>query len=240
MGTVHTPNGIFKVHDEDIYIKAHMSGGLVYEHHLINGPIKQYIQKSKYIVDAGANIGCHSISYANMNKDAEVWAFEPQKSVFDVLTHNIKVNGLENRVHAFQHGLGHKEASLSLCSLDEVYDSNRKGFSRGGVKIGEGGEKLDIKTLDSFNLPGLDFMKIDVEGAEGLVIEGAAKTIEKYRPIIFFEHNFQFIDPKAAGVQYVPTPFYALKKLGYHVFTHLDWDNYIALPWDNLFFRAPA
>ena len=90
------------------------------------------------------------------------------------------------------------------------------------------------------NLPGLDFLKIDVEGAEGLVIEGAAETIKKYRPIIFFEHNSQTIDPKCVGLDNVPTPFYALKKLGYHVFTHLDWDNYLTLPWDNLFYRVNA
>ena len=240
MTTVQTQNGIFKTHDEDIYIKAHMSGGMVYEHHLINGPIRQYIEKSRYIVDVGANIGCHAISYANMNPDAQVWAFEPQKSIYDVLTHNIKLNNLRDRVHAFPHGLGHTNSTLSLCKLDEVFDKNRQGHNRGGVGIGVGGEQIEIKTLDEMNLPGLDFLKIDVEGAEGLVIEGAAKTIQKYRPIIFFEHNSQTIDPKCVGVDNVPTPFYALKKLGYHVFTHLDWDNYITLPWDNLFYRTAA
>jgi FkbM family methyltransferase len=237
MGTVHTPNGIFKLHDEDIYIKAHMSQGQVYENHIINGVLKQYIAKSRYIVDAGANIGCHAISYANMNKDAEVWAFEPQKSVFDVLSHNIKVNALSERVYAFQHGLGHANKTLNLCKLDEVFDERRQGFNRGGVRLGEGGETLEIKTLDSLDIPGLDFLKIDVEGAEGLVIEGATETIKKYRPIVFFEHNSQTIDPKLVGLEHVPSPFYALKKLGYHVFTHIDWDNYIALPWDNLVYR---
>ena len=214
-----------------------MRSGMVFEHHLINGPVRQYIQKSKYIVDAGANIGCHAISYANMNKEAEVWAFEPQKSIYDILAHNIKSNNLCDRVHAFQYGLGHTNTSLNMCKLDDVFDKNRLGHNLGGVGIGTGGEKIDIMTIDEMNLPGLDFLKIDVEGAEGLVIEGAAKTISKYRPIIFFEHNEKTIDPKCAGVDNVPTPFYALKKLGYHVFTHLDWDNYITLPWDNLFYR---
>jgi FkbM family methyltransferase len=228
MQGVSTPNGIFFVHDEDIYIKSHMSSGQVYESHIINGVLKPIIEKAKYIVDVGANIGCHTISYANMNPECKIWSFEPQSSLVDILRQNCAVNNIgSDRVEIYNCALGHEEGHLSLCPLEDVYDANRAGYSRGGVKMGVGGEKTEVRTLDSLNLPGLDFMKIDVEGAEGLVILGGAETIKKYRPIIFFEHNWQTIDPKVVGREFVPTPFDALTKLGYTKFEYIDWDNYI-------------
>ena len=120
--------------------------------------------------------------------------------------------------------------NTQLNSLDNVYDPGRNGHNKGGLGIGEGGEIMELKTLDSMNLPGLDFLKIDVEGAEGLVLQGAAETIKKYKPTIFFEHNWQTIDPKLVDVGHVPTPFEVLVQLGYTTFKYIDWDNYITFP----------
>ena len=47
--------------------------------------------------------------------------------------------------------------------------------------------EIATRTLDSFNLPKLDFMKIDVEGHEVPLLEGAIDTIDVYAPIIFIE-----------------------------------------------------
>ena len=204
-----------------------MSGGYVFESHIINGTIKPYIEKSRYAVDVGANIGCHAISYANFNPECKVWAFEPQEKLYEILTRNVSRNNLTDRVTISRCGLGHVETATTMASLDTVFDVNRQGCNKGGLGIGTGGEKIKIITLDSLNLPGLDFLKIDVEGAEGLVIEGGKETIKKYRPVIFFEHNHQTIDPKVLGLEHVPSPFEALVKLGYKTFKYVDWENYI-------------
>jgi FkbM family methyltransferase len=224
---VFTPNGHFEIDMEDIYIRNHMMNGHVFESHIINGTLKPYIQKSKYIVDVGANIGCHTISYANMNPECKVWAFEPQEKTFGILSRNVARNSLSDRVEIYKCGLGHKEALTTLNSLDKVWDANMQGHNKGGIGIGEGGETIKVRTLDSLNLPGLDFMKIDVEGAEGLVLQGASETIKKYKPVIFFEHNEQRIDPKVLGLEHVPTPFEVLATLGYKNFKYVDWANYI-------------
>jgi FkbM family methyltransferase len=227
MDAVSTPDGLFFLHTEDIYINAHMSSGLVYEHQILKS-LRPIIKKSKYIVDVGANIGCHAVSYANMNPNCKIWAFEPQKALADILQKNCTVNNIgSDRIEIHSCALGHKECKLKLCSLENVYDAGRCGYNRGGAKFGVGGEETLVRTLDSLDLPGLDFMKIDVEGAEGLVIEGAAGTIQKYKPVIFFEHNWQSIDPKLIDRDHVPTPFMALTKLGYKTFEYVDWDNYI-------------
>ena len=137
---------------------------------------------------------------------------------------------MNDRVTLFKKGLGHEARVTTMTPLDKVYDPNMGGHNKGGLGIGEGGESIDIITLDSLQLPGLDFLKIDVEGAEGLVIQGAAETIKKYKPVIFFEHNYQTIDPKVLGLEHIPTPFEALVKLGYKTFKYIDWDNYLTEP----------
>jgi len=224
---IRTPNGVFLVDVEDAYIRNHMMAGRVYEHHIINDMLKPHVEKAKYIVDVGANIGCHCVSYAGINPEATLWAFEPQKKLFDILSHNVAQNGHAGRFHLYNHGLGHERAELEMNTMASV--EVQGGWNKGGLGIGKGGEKLRVETLDSLNLPGLDFMKIDVEGAEGLVIQGAAETIKKYKPVICFEHNSQTIDPTHVGVEHVPTPFEVLSKLGYKTYKYLDWENYIAL-----------
>lgn len=227
---IRTPNGVFEIDFDDCYIRNHMMSGRVYEHHIINGMLKEYVEKSKYIVDVGANIGCHTISYAGMNPEARIWSFEPQKKLFDLLNTNVNLNGYTDRIHLHNCGLGHKECTLEMQGLDTVEDRAHMGWNKGGLGIGRGGEKLDVKTLDSLDLPGLDYMKIDVEGAEGLVIQGGQETIKKFKPVICFEHNHTTLDPRDVELEHVPTPFAELVKLGYKTFKYLDWENYVALP----------
>lgn len=234
MNTIKTPNGIFCIDLEDCWIRNHMSSGKVFEHHIINDMLKPYIQKSKYIVDVGANIGCHAISYTGFSKDAKIWAFEPQEKLYNILIKNVKNNQYDDRITVYKNGLGHRNMTCNLSGLDTTdRDEIRGGWNKGGLGIGKGGEEIMVTTLDSYELPGLDFIKIDVEGAEGLVIKGGEKTISKYKPIICFEHNCQRIDPSVVGLKEVSTPFEELVKLGYKRFGYLDWENYLAFPNDS-------
>jgi len=228
---IKTPNGIFDIDVDDCWIRNHMCSGKVFEHHIINDMLKPYVEKSKYIVDVGANIGCHTVSYAGFNIDSKIWAFEPQEKLHEILTKNVKQNNYSDRIDVYKQGLGHCKMSCELVSLDKMdRDLRNGGCNKGGAGIGKGGEHMTITTLDSMELPGLDFIKIDVEGAESLVIMGGKETIKKYKPVICFEHNYQRIDPRDFNLDQVPTPFEELVKLGYKKFEYLDWDNYLAFP----------
>ena len=224
-------NGKFIVDHTNIYTLRWMSSGEVFEGHIINNYLKPYIEKSTYIVDIGANIGCHGISYANFNKEAIITCIEPQKLLCDILKENIKINNISpDRMSVLNNAVGHENKNITLCT--PPYDSTCGGYTSAGVMIGIGGEETTMITIDSLNLPGLDFMKIDVEGAEGLVIMGARETIKKYKPVIFFEHN-SITDANLAGIGRVPTPFEELVKLGYKTFKYVDWDNYITIYEEN-------
>lgn len=227
----NTPNGKYYIDVDDCYIRNHLIQGHIFEENIINwmiGNLKQ-LSNVTYIADVGANIGCHTISYGLADKKYKIYSFEPQKGLFDLLAKNVAVNELTDNVELYNFGLAHKDFSLSLKHVDTQRDEKCKGWNKAGLGIGKGGEEITLKTLDSLNLPGLDFMKIDVEGAEGLVLTGAENTIKKYRPIIMFEHNNQRINPEDVGLDYVPTPFEVLTRLGYRNFQYLENENYITL-----------
>jgi FkbM family methyltransferase len=150
-----------------------------YEHKTLEY-MRQYVPKDAVILDIGANIGNHTVFYGKI-MNARVYAFEPQKDVFQTLNKNIILNSLENVVSTFNFGLGERNSKASLGS---TLVNNCGGTS---IVESDSGE-LEIKTLDSLNIPEtIDFIKIDVEGAELGVLKGALQKIKTDRPIIIME-----------------------------------------------------
>lgn len=226
---VHTFAGPMIIDPNDCWIRNHMMGGRMFEQDLIVNILKPYIEKSKYIVDVGANIGCHTVSYGHLNPSARIYSFEPQDLLFKILSQNVSNNDLSERVTLYKKGLAHKSSESHMShESTQYFNMVGGGINKAGLGIGEGGEAISLMTLDELNLPGLDFMKVDVEGAEGLVFMGAEKTIRKYKPIICFEHNYQKINPSVVGLETVPTPFEMLTKFGYKNYVHVGDENYIA------------
>jgi FkbM family methyltransferase len=217
--------GLMKIDIEDCWIRNHLVQGVMFEEPVIK-QLEPYVKKSKYVVDVGANIGCHTVSYGFFNPDVSIWAVEPQKRLFSTLLENIKLNNLGDRVTPVKSALGHKNDTIRLQHTSREFNEGQ-GINLAGIGIGNDGEEVSMVTLDSLNLPGLDFMKIDVEGAEGLVITGGQETIKKFKPVILFEHNGKFINPCDVDMDHVPTPFEVLTRLGYNNFVHIGTDNFL-------------
>lgn len=138
-------------------------------------------------IDIGANIGNHSVFFATQVVDY-VLAFEPNPAVLPILKENLTEN--VNNCSVFEVGLGDKpgyaEVSIPLGCEDNV----------GMAMLSESASgTLEIKTLDNVLLEWADknkvftisFLKIDVEGMEPSVLQGALETIEKYKPHLFVE-----------------------------------------------------
>ena len=135
-----------------------------------NGYHTELIPKDAVVVDAGANIGIFSIFAASQRPDITVYAFEPTPETFEALKENTKYYP---NIKAFNCGLGEKEEMASVII----------GKRSGANRIGKGGIPIPIKTIDSLNLP-MKFLKMDVEGYEGSIMKGAARTIATYKPVI--------------------------------------------------------
>jgi FkbM family methyltransferase len=132
------------------------------------------------ILDVGANQGAHTIALARIAK--AVYAFEPQRILFQILCANVALNALTN-VHTYQVGVGSEAGTIGVPNVDYTKPANF-----GAVELGEG-ERVPLITIDSLALPECHFMKVDVEGMEGDVIAGAKETIQYHQPILYLEND---------------------------------------------------
>ena len=136
------------------------------------------------VVEIGSNIGTHTVPLAKIVGSAgKVFAYEPQRIIFQMLCSNIALNSLRN-VWAFQKGLSDKEGTLCIPLID--YD---KPNNFGGVPLAlTGAETVPVGQLDSEGVAP-QFIKIDAEGMEIPILIGATKTITRNRPIIYTEND---------------------------------------------------
>ena len=154
------------------------------------------------VVDVGANIGYYTVLLANkVGVAGKVFAFEPDKTNFEILIKNIKTNNLKNVVavntavgskngtkvlYKSEENLGDHKLYETLCPSDTSLDPPKaNAFRRAGEK-----EEVKIIKLDDFLAnTKVDLMKIDTQGWEPEVIEGAKSIIKNYKPTIFFEYS---------------------------------------------------
>lgn len=134
------------------------------------------------VYDIGANTGYYGILAATKFA-ATVHSFEPIPEHIACIKESSRINGVKDIVFTHALALGSKEESLEL-SLSGSGSTLIKNF------LGEASFptlKVTVKTADSLNLPAPHFIKIDVEGYEWEVLQGAQKTIKNYKPICFIE-----------------------------------------------------
>ena len=144
--------------------------------------LEKYLNKNSVVFDIGANIGNHTVYWGKRLNVNKIYAIEPINVTYEKLCTNIKINGLDNRVIAYNVGVG---SSISKAAI-KVYDEANCGGS--SITIDTNGN-IDIITIDSLNIQDehVDLLKIDTEGFEYEVLCGAKETIKKYRPVIYCE-----------------------------------------------------
>ena len=184
----HSDFGYFCLIEKDL-ISNNINTTGVWEYHLYYF-YSQFIKPDFIIVDGGANIGFHSVQFAKLANEGKTYCFEPQSLIFNVLSTNILFNGLTDIIEQHKLGLGDKKEDLKMTPLEkQIFNPNCINWGgRGLTDSKEGEEKVQTVTLDSFNLPRLDFIKLDVQGFEYKAFIGGEKTIKKHLPIIFLEN----------------------------------------------------
>lgn len=234
-----TPVGDLKTFVNDMFTDNLKQTGQYNEQVLLDDHLQTIIKESELIIDVGAHIGYHSIGYGKINPNAKILSFEPQKQVFELLKQNIDSNNLSNQIHPFNLAVGDKfrETTLSNTITDgenvgaQLQYGGDLSFNLGGVSLGFNGEIVNMITIDSIVLNKLDFIKIDVEGAESLVLLGGKNSIMKFKPAICFEHNHKQLSQdfiKSLGYDNLPTPFDILKSFGYTTIIELPYQNFLA------------
>ena len=154
--------------------------------------------------DIGANIGLYSIYNSLKHPQSTTIAFEPSSSNLRVLTRNISINNLENNI---------KVVPIPLTNKQNIFQVMKEGHFVEGGALNSFGEKFDFegkefKSTMKYNLLGTtmnyfiensildipDYIKIDVDGIEHLILEGGDKFLnnEKVKSIsIEINENFK-------------------------------------------------
>src|SRR6266536_3305425 len=144
----------------------------------------QVLQPGMVVVDAGANIGTHTLAFARaVAPGGVVYAFEPQRIVYQTLVANVALNSLTNVV-CQQRALGAEPGRLLVPPIDYTATSNF-----GGVELGawQTGEPVEVVRIDDLELAACHLIKVDVEGMERAVLEGASATIARCQPLLYVE-----------------------------------------------------
>ncbi len=175
-------------------------------------------------LDCGANIGAHTIVWGiEMTDWGSVISFEAQERIYYALAGNVAINNCFN-VKAVHAALGNvdlaadKRPMLDIPIVDYTkhasFGSLELKFSEKNEFIGQKidytkTQKVPLVSIDSLELPRIDLMKMDVEGMEEEVLNGAMNSIRQHKPILCVEIL------KSGGKKISNM----LKPLGYEFFT---------------------
>lgn len=215
--------GIFFVDAVDDMIKDGIRKGLGYEEH-VQQLIYTHGRPGSTMLDIGAHIGSHTLSMAKVaGPQGRVVAFEPQPKIFRELVWNVAANGFSN-VDFYWAALGDHRGEIELSPLNQG--------NEGGTSLAGGtGQYVQLMTVDSLGLKDLSLVKIDVEGMEDQVLEGAKETLLANRPAILIEimGGMPFSSASPAVRQKILRTLATLESWGFRT-TLLSGHDWLALP----------
>jgi len=137
------------------------------------------LQKDSVFVDIGAGLGDYSLLAASKINKGKIFAFEPHPIAFKQLLENVRLNRLEKTVSTYNIALSNQTGKVSFLANDVSELSS--------ISLDKNFNTIEVATItiDEFcqknELSKIDLMKIDVEGAEHLVLSGANKFLSQHR-----------------------------------------------------------
>jgi len=140
--------------------------------------MKMYVEKESMYIDVGVNIGYHALAIQKETGCAVI-GFEPNPTHFLVAGENCK----NLPIQIYNAALGRRSETIMMTDVT-IDDAGNYGETK---QDDNGTVEAKCVALDSLKVPKISGMKIDVEGFELDVMKGAEKTIDKYRPVIFYE-----------------------------------------------------
>jgi len=215
--------GLFYLDTTDDVIKAVLNEGRAWEPE-IRDRLLQHIQPGTSVLDIGAHIGTHTVTMARgVGPHGHVFAFEPQIKLFRELQMNIRANQMGN-VTPLRFALGEGDPQVVEMDADT-------GGNEGGIAVGLGGDRVELRTVDSFQFTNVSLIKIDAEGYEDHVLNGAVRTITSQRPVLIVEimggtdYAEATLEERAA----IDRTQARMRRLGYTV-TRVSMHDYLGVP----------
>lgn len=156
--------------------------------------IREFLPEHAQVLDIGANHGLFTVSMAKkVGPEGKVWAFEPAQSTADWLRRSIAANTSDAgtlNVEVVQAALSNKTGTANLFTGQ---NSELNTLTASDAQIGAGSEEVELKTLSSWakeaGSPRIDFIKLDAEGEEVRILEGADDFFAYADPVVMFERR---------------------------------------------------
>jgi FkbM family methyltransferase len=160
---------------------------------------RDILRPQSNVIEVGAHIGMHSVPLSRIASRGQVICFEPQRIIHQILAANCALNNCTN-VHTEHMAVGdyNGEVDIPCSTYDEAWNygsfSVVEGFNTEGQFKGEQWmEKVRVTRLDDHplaaSLNALRLLKVDAEGMEVNVLDGAEELIRRHRPCLFVENN---------------------------------------------------
>lgn len=183
--------------------------------------MKKYLRNGDVFIDIGSNIGLYSlIASSFIGKEGSIYAIEPTPETFSRLKKNIALNNFKN-INTLNFGLSNSENVVDFNTSNDGYDAwnslAKLDQLKKGAKI-----KINVKTLDSVldknSITKVDLVKLDVEGWEKYVLEGASNLLNHADPPVFmveFTESNAFVAGYYLGELYDYMTSYGFKWYSY-------------------------
>ena len=147
---------------------------------------RKFIKEDSVCMDLGAYFGELTIPMAELCPKGLVLAVEPQMVLCQILGGNLQLNSIPN-VKTLEIAVGESSAITNMVSVQPHSYTVNWGLTKTLQSTDH--PTVPIHSVDELELPGLDFIKIDVEGFEPNVLRGMKETIEQYKPVIYLEYE---------------------------------------------------
>lgn len=231
--------------NEEDMIQSYLKNGQFYDRHHLD-IMGNYIKEGDTIIDIGANIGNHTVFFSKFTKAKMIYSIEPVDRCYKMLLCNIALNYCHNvNVDYIGIGLGNHECTAYPFTVygknnlgstrmfdtpnpQEFIDDNRKAFNEDPDRYAP----VQIIKGDSIFLEKkIDFIKVDAEGMDLVILEGLKETIDKNRPIIFaeitndnFEDFIEWITKNSYKIEH------EISHAAYNVDDPYSGKNYLIVP----------
>lgn len=142
--------------------------------------VRHLVKEGDTAIDIGAMIGCYTLVFAKLvGETGRVFAFEPELENYRILKKNIEINGYKNTKLAYM-AVSDTDGEAKLY----VNDGNL-GMHTLGIRKGEKAINVRTVRLDTcFRKSGrIDFIKMDIQGAEGLALKGMEEILQRNKQI---------------------------------------------------------
>lgn len=162
----------------------------------------ELISQGDNIIEVGANIGVHTIGLAQLvGSDGRVIAVEPQPHVYRVLNANLALNNIQN-VTTHSCGCGKHRESWMVPISDYT---KAVAHNSGSVSLQPSGSGTPVQVMPLDELVSDNFtprlIKVDVEGMELDVLQGARRLILRHQPLLYVENDR--IDRRQALIEWI-------------------------------------